>query len=169
MQLLLLRSGPAEPKHAWPGEDADRPLSAEGCALVADVAQSLARYPERPDLIVSSPYVRAQQTAQIVADILGAADRVKTDKRLAQGVGLKQLGKVLDDCAGCDVVMLVAHNPDLSDLVRELTGGGRLALRKAGVAHIEVHDPHGPKGRLLSLLVPIAMEARPVAEADAEA
>ncbi len=168
MQLLLLRSGPAEPKHAWPGEDIERPLSAEGCALVTDVAQSLARYPERPDRIVSSPYMRAQQTAQIVGEVFGLADRVQTDKRLAQGVGLKQLGKVLTDCAGCDVVMLVAHNPDLSDLVRALTGGGRLALRKAGVAQIEVHDPDTPKGRLISLLVPIAMDSRSTVEADAE-
>ncbi len=160
MQVLLVRSGPAEPKDKWHGEDKDRPLSADGCALVNDVAQSLARYPERPNRVVTSSYVRARQTAQVLAEVLGVADRVQVDKRLDRGIGLKQLGKVLGECEGCEVVMLVGHHPDMSELVRTLTGGGRLALRKAGVAQIEVPDPRELKGRLLSLLVPMTSEAQ---------
>ncbi len=154
MQLLLLRSGPADPKDAWRGDDKERPLSAEGQAFVADMAKSLSRYPERPDLVLTSPYLRARQTAEIVAEALGVVDKIKVDKRLAMGFGPKQLGKVLRECEACQVVMLVGHNPDLSDLVRTLTGGGRLALRKAGMAQIEVSDPRVLKGRLIALLVP---------------
>ena len=51
------------------------------------------------------------------------------------------------------VLMLVGHDPDFSDLVRTLTGG-RLSVRKGGLAQVEIPDHKVMKGRLVSLLVP---------------
>jgi phosphohistidine phosphatase len=153
MQLLFLRHGPAEPKNDWSGDDEDRPLTAQGKLLVSDMACSLPRLKTRPDLILTSPLVRAQQTADIVGDCLAAPKPVVTDKRLAPGFGMKQLEKVLRDYADVEVLMLVGHDPDFSELVRALTGG-RLSVRKGGLAQVDVPDPKVMKGRLIALLVP---------------
>lgn len=159
MQLLFLRHGPAEPKDGWSGDDEDRPLSVHGKLLVADVARSLPRLGTRPDLILTSPLVRARQTAEIVGECLGVLDKVLLDKRLAPGFGLKHLEKVMRDFAETGVLMLVGHDPDLSELVRSVTGGGRLSVRKGGLAQVEVPNPKVMKGRLLALLVPAPVDS----------
>jgi len=163
MQLLFLRHGPAEPKSAWIGDDERRPLSPEGRVLVADIACSLPRLKTRPDLIITSPLLRARHTAEIVSECLSAPDKVVVDKRLAPGFGLKQLEKVVRDHADEGVLMLVAHDPDLSELVRALTGGGRVSIRKGGLAQVEVPDHKVMKGRLIALLIPAPtdLEAAP--------
>lgn len=152
MQLLFLRHGPAESKSGWSGDDVDRPLTADGKLLVTDVACSLPRLNTRPDLILASPLVRARETAEIVAACL-AAPEVVIDKRLAPGFGLKQLEKVVRDHADVAVLMLVGHDPDFSELLHELTGG-RMSIRKGGLALVELPDVKVMKGRLVSLLVP---------------
>jgi phosphohistidine phosphatase len=153
MQLLFLRHGPAESKNEWTGDDEERPLTGHGRLLVSDMACSLPRLKTRPDVVVTSPLARAQQTAEIVGTCLGPTVRVVTDKRLAPGFGLKQLEKVLRDYDDVECLMLVGHDPDFSEVVRALTGG-RLSVRKGGLAHVEMPDPKVMKGRLVALLVP---------------
>lgn len=157
MKLFFLRHGPAEPKDDWAGDDEERPLSATGELLVAEVAATLARQHVAPDVILTSPYRRARQTAQIVAERLGMSDRVKVDPRLMPGFGLRQLGRILNDYPDHESLLLVGHGPDLGQVVRNLTGG-RLTIRKAGVAQVELAGPSAIKGRLLSLLVPAPIE-----------
>ena len=159
MQLLFLRHGPAESKDGWIGDEEGRPLTAQGKLLVRDVACSLTRLKTRPELVLTSPYVRARQTAEIVGECLGAPDKVVIDKRLAPGFGVKQLEKVVRDYSDVSVLMLVGHDPDFSELVRTVTGGGRLSVRKGGLAHVEIPDHKVMKGRLVSLLVPAPADA----------
>jgi phosphohistidine phosphatase len=166
MQLLFLRHGPAEPKSAWTGEDEARPLTPEGKLLVTDIACSLPRLKTRPDRIITSPLARARQTAEIVGACLGAPDKVVVDKRLAPGFGLKQLEKLLRDHADDEVLMLVAHDPDLSELVRDLTGGGRVSIRKGGLAQVEIPDAKVMKGRLLALLIPAPTDLEATPDSD---
>ncbi len=154
MQLLFLRHGPTEPKNEWTGSDEERPLSDQGSLLVGDVASSLPRLNTRPELIITSPLLRARQTAEIVGKCLGAPEKVIVDKRLGPGFGLKQLEKIVREYAGHGVLMLVGHDPDFSDVVRALTGGGRLSIRKGGLAQVEIPDHKVMKGKLLALLVP---------------
>lgn len=154
MQLLFLRHGPTGPKSEWTGDDEERPLSNQGSLLVSDVAGSLPRLKTRPELVLTSPLVRARQTAEIVAKCLGAPEKVIVDKRLAPGFGMKHLEKLVRDYGDNEVLMLVGHDPDFSDIVRSLTGGGRLSIRKGGLAQVEIPDHKVMKGRLLALLVP---------------
>lgn len=154
MQLLFLRHGSAEPKNDWLGDDEHRPLTTEGRLVVTDLACSVPRLKTHPILILTSPFLRAQQTAEIVAECLGAQDKVLTDRRLAPGFGLKQLEKILRDYPDASVLMLVGHEPDLTDIVRALTGGGRLSIRKGGLAQVELPDPKTMKGKLIALLIP---------------
>ena len=119
MQLLFLRHGPAEARNDWRGDDEERPLSAQGKLLVADVAFSLTRQQTRPAVILTSPFLRAKQTAEIVSEHLGDGTQVLVDDRLAPGLGPKQLAKILRNYGDNAVLMLVAHDPDVSELVRK--------------------------------------------------
>jgi len=79
--LLLARHGQATsgPDHRWTAED---PLTEIGLHQAQDLARAVAARPERPDRIVASPAVRAQQTAQACADALGLP--IETDARLME-------------------------------------------------------------------------------------
>jgi phosphohistidine phosphatase len=169
MQLLFLRHGPAESKNEWSGDDDERPLSALGRLVVADVSCSLPKLSTRPDLILTSPLARARQTAEIASECLDAQDKVVVDKRLAPGFDMKHLEKLIRDHADNECLMLVGHDPDFSDIVRALTGGGRLSIRKGGLAQVEVPNPKVMKGRLVSLLVPVPANPEPPEDGDARA
>jgi phosphohistidine phosphatase len=169
MQLLFLRHGSAEPKNEWSGDDDDRPLSAQGQLTVTDVGRSLPRLAPRPDLILTSPLARARETAEIACECLDVQDKVVIEKRLAPGFELKHLEKIVREHADREVLMLVGHDPDCSELVRELTGGGRLSIRKGGLAQVELPNPKVMKGRLVSLLVPVSVNPEPPEDADARA
>ena len=153
MQVLFLRHGPAESKNEWTSNDDERPLTPQGKLLVAEIACSLPRLKTRPDLVLTSPLQRARQTAEVVGTCLEAPDKVLIDKRLAPGFGLKQLEKMMREHAETEVLMLVGHDPDFSEVVRAVTGG-RVSIRKGGLAQVEIPDPKVMKGRLISLLVP---------------
>jgi phosphohistidine phosphatase len=166
MQLLFLRHGPAESKNDWSGADEDRPLTVQGRMLVNELAHSLIRLNAVPDLVLASPYVRARETARIVGDCLGAPEKVVIDKRLGPGFGMKHLEKIVREHADAGVLMLVGHDPDLSDLVRTITGG-RLSIRKGGLAQVEIPDAKVVKGRLVCLLVPTPPDDSSLADAEA--
>lgn len=169
MELFFLRHGPAEPKADWSGDDIERPLSAAGRMVVTELAAALAGQKLQPDRVLTSPYDRARETAQIVAARLGIPDRVIADRRLIPGFGLRQLSKILQDYTDANSLMLVGHGPDLTEVVRALTGG-RLTIRKAGMAQVELANFPTLKGKLLSLIVPAPLDlaAGAVGEADAD-
>ena len=154
MQLFLLRHGPAEERDEWQGDDADRPLTADGKLLVADVGRTLARQGIRPDAIITSPLVRSTQTAEILGECFAAPEKVVMDDTLGPGFGANELAKLLAAYEDRQVLILVGHNPDFSDLARSLTGGSRLSIRKGGFAQVKLSDPKILKGRLVSLMVP---------------
>jgi phosphohistidine phosphatase len=105
--------------HADPGEpDASRPLSARGESEAGALADSLAGTDEPPVLILSSPLLRAQQTAAAIAGATGAA--LRSDDRLAPGATVDSLR---DAVAGLDgPIAIVGHQPDCSEIALALTG-----------------------------------------------
>lgn len=129
-----MRHGPAE-DYAPSHRDFDRALTASGRQRVRDVAKELVDKGEAPFVIVSSPLVRALQTAEIVAAVTGL-DRVreveKAKRSGATGVvevrremapGGEEVGLVSELVkAGRKRVMIVGHEPDLSTLVLDLVG-----------------------------------------------
>lgn len=124
MKLYLMRHGPAEDETAS-GRDFDRPLSPEGRARTLRVAETLKQASEAPLLILTSPLVRAVQTAEIVAvitDITTRGGRVEVEPTLAPGEGAQRRVHALQR-EGAKRVMLVGHEPDMSELGRALAGG----------------------------------------------
>ncbi|CAN5122516.1 hypothetical protein BH20ACT9_BH20ACT9_09770 [soil metagenome] len=151
LELYLLRHAHAGDPTEWAGGDDLRPLSRKGRRQAQDLGQFLARLAFSPDLLVSSPRVRARQTADIVAGEIGAA--VSIDDRLAATLDLDDLSMILDDLGGQRVV-LVGHDPDFSELASALLGAGRLAMRKGAMARFDVPLPLLPGGGTLRWLIP---------------
>ena len=149
-----MRHGPAEDR-ADSGVDADRALTAGGRERVRAAARLLADEGEKPLRIVTSHLVRAVQTAEIVALVtkLGQGT-VETRRELAPGGGALELVRHLV-AQGAKRVMVVGHEPDLSELVTSLAGSFDRPFDKAMVVGVRVPSPGGDgKVRLRFVLEP---------------
>lgn len=149
-----MRHGPAE-DYAASGRDFDRALTPSGRDRVRSVAQKLAEMDEVPKLVVASPLVRAQQTADIVARELKTA-AIETERDLApggDGVTFVRSAATL----GRKRLMVVGHEPDLSDLVTQLLGAPfAYDMLKAMVVGLRVTP--GEKTELRFVLDPKTLE-----------
>ena len=129
--LVLLRHGIAEPRQA--GQDhPDRPLTAAGRQRTQQVMAALVQRGLRLDRLLTSPYRRALQTAEL-ALAAGLAPELAVDEGLKPGGPLQTLLPVFDGRLG-----LVGHEPDLGDLACALLrcAPGALVLKKAGVIQL---------------------------------
>ena len=118
-----MRHGPAEDQAAS-GRDEDRALTPPGRERVRSVAKVLMLLEEAPVWVVSSPLVRALQTAEIVAAATKLADRdgtVETRREMAPGGDAEELvrGLLAAEKKRC---LVVGHEPDLSELIAALVG-----------------------------------------------
>lgn len=120
MKLYVMRHGPAEDFSAS-GRDQDRALTPQGRERVKAVAARLAELDEAPRVIVSSPLVRALQSAELVAAQL-ALPAPETHHAMAPGGAARDLALALAR-DGRKRVMVVGHEPDLSELVASLLEG----------------------------------------------
>jgi phosphohistidine phosphatase len=163
LKLYLMRHGPAE-EQADSGMDSDRALTASGRDRVRGVAKLLLALDEQPLQVMTSPLVRAVQTAEIVAVTTKLGDRegnVQVRRELSPGgAGGKGLVASLAS-AGSKRVMLVGHEPDLSELVTALLPkGSPHAFEKAMVVGFHV-GPSGGQSRLRFVLDPRALKLDP--------
>jgi phosphohistidine phosphatase len=143
--MILLRHATAVPHGSAGLDDADRPLIAAGEREARDAGRALRAMRVRPDRIVTSPLVRARQTAQLAAAELGM--KTFQDDALRPGFGQEALEGLFARHDG-DCLVLVGHDPDFSQIVRDLSGA-RVAMAKGGVARIDL-----PSGELRWLLRP---------------
>lgn len=151
LELYLLRHAHAGDPSEWATDDAQRPLSRRGKRQAERLAQFLAERGFAPDTIVSSPKLRARQTAEILADSIGIA--ISLDERLARALDEDVLGEIVLG-AGVRSLVLVGHDPDLSDLCATLCGAGYLPLRKGAMARIDASIPLQPGTGVLRWLLP---------------
>lgn len=129
MKLYIMRHGPAE-DCAPSGRDADRRLTPEGRDRTLAVAQAMCDEGERPNIIFTSPRVRALETAELVAELANRASMTQlgatpclVEIRRELGMGVDQLPLLIELLrAGRNRVMIVGHEPDLSSLVTSLVG-----------------------------------------------
>ncbi len=149
MKIYVMRHGPAE-DFAPSGRDADRALTPSGRDRVRAVAKLLSANDEAPRVIVSSPLVRALQTAEIVAAEAGV-DLVETSRELAPAGDTASLVSALvrDHRKRA---MLVGHEPDLSSLVAALCGAFARDMLKAMV--VGLHVAPGEPARMRFVLAP---------------
>jgi phosphohistidine phosphatase len=152
LQLFLLRHADAGDPESWHGDDAARPLSEKGHLQAERLGSFLAEIRFRPDAIITSPKVRARQTAEIVADALGVA--VRLEDRLASGVDPVAVDAIIADADAPARPVLVGHDPDFSDLLGRLTNAPGLSMKKGALARIDVRGRVGDGRATLRWLVP---------------
>ena len=157
MRIVLMRHGIAE--DAGPAtdfRDEPRALTAEGVERTRAAARGLARLALGIEEVVSSPLVRCRQTAQIVGATLDIAPT--EDERLRPGAELDTVADLLLEHPDTGCILLCGHQPDMSGIAAELTGG-LMEFRKGAVAVIETDRLRPRAGVLRALYPPAALRA----------
>jgi phosphohistidine phosphatase len=157
MELYFLRHGRAVDGGSWHGSDFDRPLTDEGRDRMMREAKAIKHLVSGLDHIVTSPLVRARQTAEIVADALKMRDRLVEDERLGSGFELDRLADVLRARQGANALMLVGHEPAMSALVGRLIGSAAVEFKPGSLARVDLQDTSRLAGELIWLVPPKAL------------
>ena len=138
-----MRHGKAE--DAGPGaSDADRRLTKKGREEIAAAGRWMVDQDLRFDLIASSPLVRAQETAAIIAESLGGKERPVTWKVLAPGGNTDTVCRLIGKQGELHSVLLVGHEPLLSALISRIIAGDEntaIAMTKGSLAKIREFSP----------------------------
>ena len=165
IELYLMRHGiAADLGEGGVFQDSDRPLTMEGRAKMKQAAAGIRELGLKFNLILTSPLLRARQTAEVVAEVLDLQHRVKIIESLAPGRALiegegKHAELFLElGASQFDRALLVGHMPDLSEVASYLLAGNRnlnIEFKKGSLCAIEVASlpPRGP-GLLLWIMTP---------------
>jgi phosphohistidine phosphatase len=155
--IATQRSSPVAPG------DARRPLTVKGKKKTERVAHGLSRLGYEVDWIVTSPLVRAVQTAEIVAGSFSARAPVDMCTALRPGGSPEDLLSFLAKNPDRRRILLVGHEPDLSELAARLIGAGskaNLTFKKAGCCCIRFdRHPSRATGQLVWWLTPRLLRA----------
>ncbi|MGO9309073.1 MAG: phosphohistidine phosphatase SixA [Spirochaetia bacterium] len=154
MELYFLRHGDAGAAEGWKGSDSERPLSSEGIARMEKEAAAIARLRPTFDVILTSPLVRARQTADIVAKKMHLATVTVVEERLAPGFAAAELEGILAERHALQGLLLVGHEPDFSRVISACIGGGRVECKKGSLARVDIDAPPALAGTLVWLLPP---------------
>lgn len=154
--LHLLRHAHAGDPAKWDGDDDARPLSEKGRRQAKDLGGLLAVIDEPPDLFITSPKVRAVQTAEIVAKAMRNRVKVVEDERLGGLLEPETINAILEAAGPAYRPCLVGHDPDFSELLGGLIGTGTIPMRKGALARIDFpgDDVAVGQGTLRYLLPP---------------
>jgi phosphohistidine phosphatase len=155
MRLLIVRHAIAVPHGTPEVPEEARPLTPRGDRRFREAARGLARICGRPDVLLSSPLVRARQTADIAAEAWGKV-KVREEAALAGG-SFEKIAAALDKHADKKLVAIFGHEPDVSSVVARLLGTSaseRLTFKKGGAALVDVPGPMADGGALIWYLPP---------------
>ena len=159
MRLYIVRHAIAVPRGTPEVEDDDRALTEEGIAKMKQAAAGLNVLDYVPELILSSPLLRARQTAEILLKAFGKSVELKISPALAPS-GARQ--ELYHDISLAEKklksLMLVGHQPSLGEIAGEIVFGSPehfVDLKKGGACAIELEGVRGTlKGSLVALLTP---------------
>jgi phosphohistidine phosphatase len=150
MNLFILRHASAGLRRANPLLDVKRPLDKDGKAQCLQLAHVLNALKLSFDLVVSSPLKRSQQTAQLVATETGYEQKLLISNALAPAATFAQFQRLLRECSAFENVLIVGHNPNLTQFLGQLLGVGatddpiagittpRVRLRKGSLARVNL-------------------------------
>lgn len=163
MELLILRHAIAFPKDAkrWP-DDGERPLTPDGVKRARRAAAGLKRITTRPDLVLTSPLVRARDTAAIFAQAAHWPKAKACEALSPQGSPEGVLEALRQQARKSDRVAVVGHQPHLGQLLALcLRGGARpeaFELRKSALVALRFEGlPRAGQGLLAALYPPRAL------------
>ena len=145
-ELYLIRHGIAEERgDAWP-DDAKRPLTDEGTERMRKAARGLVRLGVKFDAVLTSPFVRTRQTAEIVATAYEERPPIVAVESLAPGGSIQSVLSDLERQARRSRVAIVGHEPGIGELAARLAGARYpIEFKKGAVCRIDVKTfPAGP-------------------------
>lgn len=157
MRLHLMRHGIAIDREdpACPAE-AERPLTPEGVKKTQSVARGMRKIGLEPEIVLTSPFLRAVQTAEIACAALGVES-----KKLVRTEALKPSAKpalTFEELAklSASEVLCCGHAPNLDEVIAYALGSRTpiTELKKAGLASLEIESFAPPKAKLVALYTP---------------
>ncbi len=144
MRIYLVRHGDAIDRGApGIGSDAERWLTDLGREEVDWTAGILKQLNVKPDLILSSPYVRAYQTGEIIGAAIGPSETPETSEHLIYGGSFSGILNDIQAHGSPTQVVLTGHMPSIGEMVGWLCWNDRrsgVRMRTAGVARVDLPD-----------------------------
>ncbi|MDA0205503.1 MAG: phosphohistidine phosphatase SixA [Acidobacteria bacterium] len=161
MDVFVLRHAIAEDAGAGQA-DSERRLTDLGRERLRLVVQKAMRAGMAPAVVLTSPYVRAHQTAEILLEELDHPCELVTTSNLTPYAAVADLWQELREYSRLSPLIVVGHNPQLSELVSVLIGSPRYAveIKKAAIAYVQdAGNGPRPTGRLVWMLTAKLAEA----------
>jgi phosphohistidine phosphatase len=160
MELYIIRHAIAYPlgkKNDF--TDEKRALTAEGRDRMREAVKGLRRLGSDFDLMLTSPLVRAVETAEIIASALGVGKKdIEQTDNLAPGASIEALFAEIKKHNGAEAIALVGHQPDLGDIISSIAQGAQslaIQLKKGGVCCINITETvPALRGELMWLMTP---------------
>lgn len=147
MKIYIFRHGLAMDRtdsQSLKMQDSDRPLTEKGKNRTLKMAQYLLKQDEEVDLIITSPYVRARETAKIIAGVFGKTKKVVESPELVPSAPPQAFQQWLKKNAGTATsIIMVGHEPHLSTFASWATAGttiGFLEIKKSGIVCLELES-----------------------------
>ncbi len=160
MDLYLLRHTSAADPHGY-AQDADRPLTEAGRYEAERVAEAMRCLGWQPELVLTSPYRRARETATIVAAHLKTESPTDVGGLLPGADHMVLLEHL--SARRAQAVLLVGHAPDLPQLLALLCCGEEIVMAemsKGALVHLQAERPLRKRRALLRSLIPLRLAAR---------
>jgi len=146
MNLYIIRHAIAvDPGTPGYESDSERPLTDKGRKKMRQIAKGLRNLGVEFDLILSSPYVRARETAEIVADVFKMKKKITFTENLIPLGNPELLVGEINEKYSVNSIALVGHEPHLSTLVGILVAANAkldITLKKGGVCYLLADDLH---------------------------
>jgi phosphohistidine phosphatase len=144
MIVYFLRHASAGQHRSDPVKDEKRPLDKEGIEQCGLIGRALASMDAHVDAVISSPLKRATQTASLVGNEIAFEGKLALDKALRPGETFEQFRELLRKHSKADAIMVVGHNPNLSEflslLVSKRGSDVVVDLKKGAVARVEADN-----------------------------
>ncbi|WHZ21577.1 MAG: hypothetical protein OJF47_000689 [Nitrospira sp.] len=152
MDCILFRHGIAVERGEWDGQEQDRPLTDKGVKRTGQSGRGLRTLSIVPTHLLTSPLLRARQTADILHGLLRPRPAVHICDELSPGTAPEKLFSLLNTLPPDSVVICIGHEPYLSMAAAIFLTGkpcAGLALKKAGACLIRLEEAAGPVKGLL--------------------
>jgi phosphohistidine phosphatase len=142
MIVYFVRHASAGQGKADPQKDAKRPLDKDGIRQANEMGRALAALDVQVEAVITSPLKRATQTASLVANELGHESKLEYADALHKQATWPKFQELLRAHGNQDAIMVVGHNPSLSEFLSLLISGGAsktaVELRKGAAAKVEI-------------------------------
>jgi len=162
MHLHILRHAIAVPRGTLGYPNDDRPLTEEGISKMVKCAKGIAMISGKFDVIISSPLIRALETAKITAEAAGYTNDIVITEYLIPGTPQKKLIEFISKYHEKEKVLIVGHEPQLGFFASKLIGSDYsvIELKKGGICRIDIEEfPMRKSGKLIWHLTPAQLRS----------